>query len=61
MEDCPKYLNCPWCNAQAFPKKSQTRLDTLVYECPASHCFLIWMEDPSFNYGHNKKEEKENV
>lgn len=55
--ESPKYLTCPWCNAQAFPSARLVFGDVgfRKYVCPAQHVHFILEEDPSFNYGHNKE------
>ena len=60
--ESPKYLNCPWCSAQSYFEGVRVMpfgKDMGAYKCPAHHRFFVRVEDPSFNFGHNKTEREE--
>jgi transposase-like protein len=63
QSESPTHLTCPYCPAQAYLKRKcfleGLRYGAVRYECSGGHRFWTREEDPSFNFGHNKKEREE--
>jgi len=51
-KDITPYLNCAWCNAQAYRAAVQTRPQFFRFICPAKHSTFVLEQD----FIHNEQE-----